>query len=133
MTCGAWWNLLVSDDASDGEVIDLPDDWTEPVWNLAQHSVLTELVTQNAARGLGLDRGTLESLAAAVTTNLEYAFDIAWAPSWVRPGEAHVWTEAARWFARCGSCLLSSPPEPTDAAARRWHAEHVAEHRLAGE
>ena len=48
-------------------------------------NVLTELQAQNALQGLGLDEDKLRLLAWAVAVNLDYAFELRWAPRWESP------------------------------------------------
>jgi len=48
-------------------------------------NALTELKAQNALQGLGLDDDKLRLLAWAVAVNLDYAFELRWAPRWESP------------------------------------------------
>lgn len=48
--------------------------------------MLTELRAQNALAHLRLTDEQLESLAEAITLNLNYAFAIEWDPQWEGPG-----------------------------------------------
>ena len=45
-------------------------------------NITDELLAQNALRDLGLTDDVLRSIAAAVATNVDYAFDVRWSPRW---------------------------------------------------
>lgn len=99
------------------------------LWRLVEHAVLDELRHASAFYGdLELTDEQLASLAWAVTTRLDYAFNVRWDPDWVKEGEAHTWVEDGQVFARCTRCLAMSPPCADREAAVAWHVEHAKTH-----
>ena len=100
---------------------------------LLEHAVHDELVAYSALLGLDLDPERMKNLAWAVTTRLQYAFDISWAPTWVPKGSPHVWEESEATYARCTTCLAVSPPSRDRAGAAAWSEQHVRDSHLGEE
>ena len=89
--------------------------------------VRTELEAQRAIRGLPLDDATLDGLADNVVTNIEYAFDVNWAPRWIKDGSYHRWIDtppdaAPSHFVECLRCaritVIHLRTTPTSGAKR---------------
>ncbi len=95
---------------------------------LLEDNVRTELKVTNDGLGLGLDDDAIERLVEGVTSGLLYAFEVDWSPDWVKPGQVHAWQEDGVFFARCGGCLLDSPPAESRASAEAWAHEHADLH-----
>ena len=91
----------------------------ERVFELLEHNVLTELRIQTAIGGPEVSEERLADL---------YAFRVDWDPDWVRTGQLHSWHEGSSFFARCPTCLIDSPPRPSDEEAQAWVREHEAVH-----
>lgn len=62
---------------------------------LLEDNVRTEITVVNGMLDLGLSAASIERLMEGVTSGILNAFDVDWAPDWVKPGEAHTWQEAA--------------------------------------
>lgn len=71
------------------------------VVSLLEDNVRSELQVVNGIEKLGLSDDVIERLMVGVTSRILYAFDVDWAPDWVRPGEVHAWQEGGVWRARC--------------------------------
>lgn len=95
---------------------------------LLEDRVRTEIAVTDGMLDLRLTPATIERLMEGVTSGILHAFDVDWAPDWVRPSEAHTWNEAGDWFGRCSICLQDSPPERSQKAASGWAHRHEAEH-----
>ena len=95
---------------------------------LLEDSVRTEITVTNGMLDLGLSAATIDRLMEGVTSGILYAFNVDWAPGWVKPGEAHTWNDADEWFGRCSICLLDSPPARSEQAAAAWAQSHEAGH-----
>jgi hypothetical protein len=95
---------------------------------LLEDSVRAEITVTNGMLDLGLSAATIERLMEGVTSGILHAFDVEWAPGWVKPGEVHTWNEAGDWFGRCSICLLDSPPKPSEPGASAWALRHVKGH-----
>jgi hypothetical protein len=67
---------------------------------------------------------TLDSLASAVLTRIDYGFRYRWDPEWVGPGEPHTWAEGEQTFDRCPVCLGISPASTSVEAAISWFTDH---------
>ncbi|MGV9804570.1 hypothetical protein [Micromonospora chersina] len=67
-----------------------------------------ELVAMNIPLNLRLDDATLENVAEAIATNITYAFDVTWAPKWVKAGQPHRWQEdnsgSRVYYVECLGC-----------------------------
>jgi hypothetical protein len=100
----------------------------ERVVALLEDNVRTELLVTNGALDLGLSDAAIESLMQGVTSGLLYAFAVDWSPDWVKQGQVHHWEEAGRFFARCGVCLMDSPPSPDERTAAAWAHSHETSH-----
>ncbi|WP_439661574.1 hypothetical protein ACSHWB_08715 [Lentzea sp. HUAS TT2] len=98
------------------------------VTHLLEDNVRTELKVTNDALGLGLADDAIERLMEGVTSGVLYAFEVNWSPDWVKPGQVHAWEEDGMFFARCGGCLLDSPPAEDHESAEAWAHEHAALH-----
>jgi hypothetical protein len=91
-----------------------------------------ELQAQRAMRDLALDDATLDGLADAITSNVDYGFSVKWAPRWVHGEEPHRWTEPTggaptTWFVECLRCArITAHPSQADSDA--WWARHALEH-----
>ena len=57
------------------------NDEEEPLKRLTEN-VREELQAQNALGNLGLSEADIKSLTRAVATNVDYAFEVRWAPRW---------------------------------------------------
>jgi hypothetical protein len=95
---------------------------------LLEDSVRTEITVTNGMLDLGLSAAAIERLMEGVTSGVLSAFNVDWAPGWVKPGEVHTWQEAGEWFGRCSTCLLDSPPSRSEQAASEWAHHHEAGH-----
>lgn len=78
-----------------------PDDFDRLVGN-----VRDELQSQNAMGGHGLTDEVLDRLASAIAVNVDYGFDVRWAPNWVKPGQPHAWQDEEGAFAECVDCRV---------------------------
>ena len=105
-----------------------PSDREKRVVDLLEDRVREELRVTDGAYGLGLSDETIERLTGGVTAGVLYAFSVDWDPDWVREGDVHAWEESGAWFARCGTCLLDSPPAQTQTAAAAWVRSHEESH-----
>lgn len=95
---------------------------------LLEDNVRTELQVRNDMLNLGLSAASIESLMQGVTSGLLYAFAVDWSPDWVKRGQVHHWQESGQFFARCGDCLLDSPPSPDEPTAVTWALAHETCH-----
>lgn len=95
---------------------------------LLEDNVLTEIQIMNGARDLGLSDAAIRGLMEAITSSILYAFDVDWAPHWVKPGAVHTWQEAIGWFGRCSNCLMDSPPSTSREEASKWARNHESTH-----
>lgn len=107
---------------------DVPADRAPRVIALLQDAVGDELRVAADLGGIDLTTDQLELLTAAVTYRLEYAFSFDWRPHWVKPGGTHSWSSADGYRARCGVCLLDSPPSQDQGPAVQWARNHEAGH-----
>jgi hypothetical protein len=105
-----------------------PDNREERLADLLDDNVVTEIRAMNAVLDLGLSEHQIENLAGAISANLLYAFDIEWAPDWVKPGEVHSWQDDGSWRARCGICLEDSPAAASEREAVSWARRHESAH-----
>lgn len=106
----------------------LVDGRAERVVALLESNVRTELQVTNGGFDLGLSDEDIERLMQGVTSGLLYAFAVDWSPDWVKAGDVHHWKDGDRSFARCGVCLVDSPPSPDDETAVAWAHEHERSH-----
>ena len=57
---------------------------------------------------LPLDEIVIDRLAEGIADNIEYAFEVHWAPRWAKSGEPHRWTETTegrdQYFVECLGC-----------------------------
>lgn len=93
-----------------------------------QRHLLLELIgyeirMQNAIAASGLSSTQVVELAVPVLAIVERAAEYRWR----RPG-VHVWEEDGATIARCGTCLLESPPLASRQAAGPWFGEHRTLH-----
>jgi hypothetical protein len=95
---------------------------------LLEDSVRTELTVTNGMLDLGLSAASIERLMEGVTSGILHAFDVDWAPDWVKPGEVHTWNESGEWVGRCSICLLDSPPARSEEETSAWAHRHEAGH-----
>lgn len=80
-------------------------------------------------RDLHLDETTLDALAKAIATNVEYAFDVKWAPRWAKEGDPHRWVERSpsageSHFVECLRCKRITV-HPTAEKADEWWSSHL--------
>lgn len=76
-------------------------------------------------------------MADAIAASVDNAFDIEWAPRWVKPGDAHYWSEPSNelpsgeiHFAECLECDWVSGHNPTRREAEQKFGRHKQrEHR----
>lgn len=100
-------------------------------------NIREELQAQNTLQGLGLDEDTLRGLSDAVAVNITYAFDVKWSPKWVKPGEAHYWSEPSdetatgeNHYVECVLCQWVSTHNATRRDAEQKFGRHFQrEHR----
>lgn len=102
--------------------------WDSPHLELLQSNILEQLDAENALRDLGLEAQAMESLAWALTANIQYAFDVRWSPKWVPKGSPHIWTQSGETFALCNECLAESRALSSAKQARSWFASHRTIH-----
>jgi hypothetical protein len=95
---------------------------------LLEDNVRAEIKVMNGMLDLELSESTIERLMEGVTSGILYAFDVDWAPDWVKAGEVHAWQEAAGWFGRCPKCLTDSPPATSREEASAWARDHESSH-----
>ncbi|MFJ8958336.1 hypothetical protein ACIRG5_03050 [Lentzea sp. NPDC102401] len=95
---------------------------------LLEDNVRTELEVVNGMLDLGLSDAAIERLMEGVTSGVLYAFDIDWAPNWVKSDQVHTWQEAVGWFGRCPQCLMDSPPSTSREEASAWVRDHESSH-----
>ncbi len=93
-------------------------------------NIRDELHAQVALRGLTLDDETLDGLAAGIATNIDYGFDVTWAPRWVKDNDPHRWVEgrgtpAESHFVGCLRCRVITQ-HPAAEAGDEWWEGHVA-------
>ncbi|WP_182905869.1 hypothetical protein [Microbispora sp. H13382] len=94
-------------------------------------NIRDELVAQKVLHDLDLDDAALDGLAWGIAANLQYAFDVTWAPKWAR--EVHSWVEADAGMPtgenHCTECLRCgwlTGQNPTKEQAQAEYAEHVS-------
>lgn len=97
-----------------------PDDFDRLMGNVRE-----ELQAQNAMDGLGLSEDALDRLAEAIAVNVQYVFDVRWAPR-LKEGEPHAWEEGGAAFAECVPCRIVFGPAASPAGARDLYDEHRA-------
>lgn len=93
-----------------------------------EHNILTEIRPQNGIGGLDLDDATMRRLASCITANVDDAFEVAWQPRWVRPGDPHRWVEHLDrdrhgHFVACLRCKRITV-HATSESAEAWYADH---------
>jgi hypothetical protein len=93
-------------------------------------NIREELQAQRAVRDLDLDDATLDGLADAIASNIEYVFSVEWAPNWADGGRR--WTEPpgdlpTTWFVECRRCKRITV-HPSSAEADAWWERHHQEH-----
>jgi len=98
------------------------------VVDLLEHNIRTEVAVANGMLDLGLTQDQVDGVAFSVVTSVLYAFDVDWAPDWVRAGDVHSWRDGGSWFARCSVCLEDSPAATTRVQAIGWAQAHEAGH-----
>jgi hypothetical protein len=102
----------------------------ERVIALLEDCIRTELQVTDGMLGLNLGGEALEALVRAVASGVLHGFTVDWSPGWVKqPGQVHRWEESGEFFARCGVCLVDSPPSPDELAAVTWAQNHEESHR----
>lgn len=109
----------------------------EPEWatrdlELLYDAVEDELGVDNAIGQFGITDEAIRTLAWAVPTRVDYAFEVRWSPDWVAAGHSHVWGDATGWHARCTECLQESPPSRSESDAVVWFDAHVAQQHDSG-
>jgi|BarGraNGADG00312_2_1021985.scaffolds.fasta_scaffold86193_2 hypothetical protein len=119
--CGTWENVAMTG----GRLV---EERAERVVALLEDNVRTELQVRNDLLNLGLSDASIESLMQGVMSGLLYAFAVDWSPDWVKRGQVHHWEKSGRFFARCGICLLDSPPSPYEPTAVAWAQDHEKSH-----
>ncbi len=102
-------------------------------------NIREELAAQSALRDLGLDESSLDGLANSIAVNIEYAFDVKWAPRCVKPGDAHYWSEPSaelptgeNHFAECLLCEWISSHNATRRDAERRYGRHFQNEHSSG-
>jgi len=93
-----------------------------------EDNVRTEIEVVNGMLDLESCDAAIERLMVGITSNVLYAFNVDWAPDWVKPGDVHTWRESGTWFGRCSRCLLDSPPLINQEEASAWARDHEARH-----
>lgn len=83
------------------------------VVDLLIDNIRTEVDVQNVALGLGLTGEAVGNLADCIAAEVLYAFEVDWAPDWLKPGGVHAWESSGEHFSLCGICLQESPPFAT--------------------
>ena len=93
-----------------------------------RESVRKEVEAQNALMGLNLDSETVDNLAWAVSSTIEYGFNVEWSPKWVKARDPHHWQEpnenspSGEWHLRecleCGRTTRHATTEEADADYR---------------
>ncbi|MCM3656599.1 hypothetical protein M3147_04965 [Agromyces mediolanus] len=104
------------------------EEWDSPHLELLQSNILEQLDAENMLCDLGLEADALERLAWALTANIQYAFDVRWAPKWVPKGSPHIWGQWDQTFARCNECLAESPALASENQAKAWFSSHRVIH-----
>lgn len=99
-------------------------DWGSKEIELLHNAVLDETRAINAFCDLGVSDESLQVLARAVTTRIDYAFAVRWSPNWVPLGRPHTWRDEQGWHALCNDCLAESPPSRTENEVVVWFDDH---------
>lgn len=96
-----------------------------------EDNIKSEILAVSAMRRLDLDDSTVDHLAAAIVVNVDYGFNVLWAPKWVKTGEPHQWIEgagsdSARRFIECVDCKRITAHATQD-EADAWWVDHCAQ------
>lgn len=93
-------------------------------------NIREELSAQRAMGDLPLDQIVIDRLADGIASNIEYAFDVHWAPKWAKNDEPHRWTEAVegrdQYFVECLRCRKVWVFPSVAEADSRWE-QHLGE------
>jgi Zn ribbon nucleic-acid-binding protein len=90
-------------------------------------AVREELQAQAAMNDVMLNIPLLDRMASGVAAQVDYGFDVRWAPKWVKTGDAHRWTEDGEELVECLVCGRTTAHLPP-AEADEWYADHRSQH-----
>ncbi|MCS5717704.1 hypothetical protein N1027_06095 [Herbiconiux sp. CPCC 205763] len=93
---------------------------------LLASAVLEELQVINGFMEFDIPEAAIGTLASAVTSRVESAFEVRWSPSWVARGRPHTWKEFDKWHARCNDCLAEAPASSSEDDAVSWFDAHYS-------
>jgi hypothetical protein len=96
-------------------------------------NIREELQAQRAMRVVDLSDQVVEDLAFAIALNIEYGFDVRWAPKWVGGVGHHDWIEDRnmphpKYFVECLMHQRIAVHASEDEAADWWNAHVRDEH-----
>ncbi|WP_181158296.1 hypothetical protein [Microbacterium sp. MYb64] len=102
-------------------------DWGTRELELLYDAVRDELSVYNGIGAYGISDEAIRTLAWAVTSRIDCAFDVAWSPDWVTEGHPHLWRDDVGWHALCNECLQERPPMLSEDDVATWFDAHVTE------
>jgi hypothetical protein len=99
-----------------------PDDNERLINNIRE-----ELLAQRALSDLPITDQQIAHVAVSIASNVEYGFEVRWAPRWVKGDDPHHWVEGdeqLRYFMECLRHKRITMHE-SEAEAADWWAEHL--------
>lgn len=100
---------------------------------LTEH-IQDELVAMNVPLNLQLDAATVGDLAESIAVNITYAFEVKWAPKWVKAGQPHRWQEATpdakTHYVECLACGAVFADASAEAAEVSYRDHQHSRHSL---
>jgi hypothetical protein len=102
-------------------------------------AIRDELRVQLGMAGLDIEDDAADSLAAMVSSRIDYGFNVEWAPKWVTPGDPHRWQEldndslSGEWhFRECLMCGRVTRHANSDEADADYRSHFAEEHQIPG-
>ncbi|MGQ5261978.1 hypothetical protein ACTWLT_14605 [Micromonospora sp. ZYX-F-536] len=95
-------------------------------------NIRDEIVAMNVPLNLQLDDATLGNLAESIAINITYAFDVEWAPKWVKAGQPHRWQEdnpgGTTYHVECLACGAVFRDASTEAVEGSYRGHQLRLH-----
>ena len=96
-------------------------------------NIREEIQAQSAGSSLRLTDEDVERLAISIASNVEYGFDVRWAPRWIKGDDPHRWVEGPdttnpTYFVECLRHKRITMHESETDATNWWSGHVQAEH-----